>query len=296
MFRNQSLKWKSKLLSQGSYSSIVAPNNSKVIPLEPEFVRPQDGAKKQDCELNAAKRWIERNASLSSKKVIIMGDDLFSKEPFCKLLLEHGFHFIFVCKQTSHTTLYQHLEVLEETNEIETFSFRKWNGKFHEHHTYRYANNLPIKKGDNALTVNWAELTVTRTDTKEIIYKNSFITDFLINRANVQSIIESGRARWKVENENNNVLKTKGYHLEHNYGHGKKILSTTLLTLNILSFLAHTFLEFVDEKYVAVRKVLSARKVFFNDLKTLTRYLFFSSWSQLIDFMFKKLEIAPLSG
>ncbi len=29
---------------------------------------------------------------------------------------------------------------------------------------------------------------------------------------------------WKVENENNNTLKTKGYHLEHNFGHGQKHL------------------------------------------------------------------------
>jgi hypothetical protein len=33
---------------------IVAPGNPRVIPLEPEFVTPQDGHEKQDCE-NAAK-------------------------------------------------------------------------------------------------------------------------------------------------------------------------------------------------------------------------------------------------
>ena len=37
-----------------------------------------------------------------------------------------------------------------------------------------------------------------------------------------------------VENENNNTLKTKGYHLEHNFGHGKQHLSSFLATLNIL--------------------------------------------------------------
>jgi len=35
----------------------VAPGHSKVIPLFPEFIAPQDGAEKQDCERNAAKRW-----------------------------------------------------------------------------------------------------------------------------------------------------------------------------------------------------------------------------------------------
>ena len=37
---------------------LVKPGLDKVIPLAPEFVRPQDGVAKQDCELNAAKRWL----------------------------------------------------------------------------------------------------------------------------------------------------------------------------------------------------------------------------------------------
>jgi hypothetical protein len=239
---------------------VAAPGNSKVIVLEPEFITPQDGSAKQDCELNAAKRWIERNSSLSARKVIITGDDLFSRDPFCKLLLGLGFRFILICKPSSHTTLYQYLAELEKKDGITIISQRKWNGKFHELHTYRYANNLPIKQGDDALSVNWVELTVINTKTQEILYKNSFITDFKIDRTNVQSIVQAGRTRWKVENENNNVLKTKGYHLDHNFGHGNKFLSNTLLTLNLVAFLAHTFLEFVDTKYKAVRSVLSARK------------------------------------
>ena len=273
----------------------VAPGNNKVIPPEPEFVTPQVGATKQDCELNAAKRWIKRNSFLADQKVVVMGDDLFSGSPFCKLLSEHGFHFILVCKPTPYETLYQYLDTLEQTGEVTAFSSRKWNGRFHELHTCRYANNLPIKQGDDALSVNRVELTIIRTDTQEVIYKNSFVTNFTIDRANVQHIAEAGRSRWKVENENNNVLKTKGYHLEHNYGHGDKFLANTMVTLNLSAFLAHTFLEFVDIKYKAVRSVLSARKDFFNDLKTLTRYLFFDSWSQLINFMFEKLEIKPIS-
>lgn len=84
---------------------IAAPTKPEVVPLDPEFVLPQDGSEKQDCELNAAKRWIERHAGLSSQKVIISGDDLFSREPFCRLLLEHGFHFIPVCKPESRQML-----------------------------------------------------------------------------------------------------------------------------------------------------------------------------------------------
>jgi len=39
---------------------------------------------------------------------------------------------------------------------------------------------------------------------------------------NVAEIVSAGRTRWKIENENNNTLKTKGYHFAHNFGHGKK--------------------------------------------------------------------------
>ena len=96
-----------------------------------------------------------------------------------------------------------------------------------------------------------------------------------------------------TRHENNNVLKTKGYHLEHNYGHGSQFLSTTLLTLNLLAFLAHTFLEVVDTQYRTIRQVLSARKTFFHDFTTLTKYLFFDSWSHLMAFMAEQLEIEP---
>ena len=37
---------------------LVKPGNNRVIALEPEFIRPQDGQGKQQCEINAAKRWI----------------------------------------------------------------------------------------------------------------------------------------------------------------------------------------------------------------------------------------------
>ena len=39
-------------------ATLVAPGHSKVVPLEPEFVVPQDGHDKQDCESRAARRWL----------------------------------------------------------------------------------------------------------------------------------------------------------------------------------------------------------------------------------------------
>ena len=106
-------------------------------------------------------------------------------------------------------------------------------------------------------------------------------------------VAASGRARWKIENENNNTLKTKGYHLEHNFGHGEQHLSSLLATLNILAFLFHTFLEFTDDHYRLIRATLPTRKTFFDDVRALTRYFYFPSWEALLRFMMRELEIGP---
>ena len=37
---------------------LVAPGHNRVVPLIPEFIVPQDGHEKQDCESCAARRWL----------------------------------------------------------------------------------------------------------------------------------------------------------------------------------------------------------------------------------------------
>jgi hypothetical protein len=253
---------------------------------------PQDGSDKQDCELTAAKRWIRRNSEFCSlTQVTVLGDDLYSNQPFCELLLEQGFSFVLVCKPESHLTLYDWLDFLEE--DIQQVCIRRWNGQFAELWRYRYISHVPLRDGKDALFVNWCEVTIVRESDGEMLYRNSFVSNHTIDQTTFESIVAVGRARWKSENENNNVLKTKGYHLEHNYGHGQAYLSSFLLTLNLLAFLFHTVFELADSKYQRLREALAARRTFFNDIRALTRYWLFKSWDDLLDFMIKQLELAP---
>ena len=120
---------------------------------------------------------------------------------------------------------------------------------------------------------------------------DAFITDFEALETTVAAMVRDGRSRWKIENENNNVLKTKGYQLEHNFGHGSHYLSSLLLSLNLLAFLFHTVLGLVDEKYRRVRQGLRKRQKFFQDMETLLQYLLFDSWDDLFVFMCKGLEL-----
>jgi len=95
-------------------------------------------------------------------------------------------------------------------------------------------------------------------------------TSHFVTAENVASLAAAGRARWKIENENNNTLKTKGYHFEHNFGHGKQFLANLFATMILLVFLVvHTTLEWVDAPYRAVRNSLPSRRTFFEHLRAI---------------------------
>jgi hypothetical protein len=270
---------------------IVHPNCHDVIALRPEFVKPQDGHAKQDCEMVAAKRWLEKNGEYYRRfDPTLLGDDLYSRQPFCKHAITNGYHFILVCKSNSHKSLYEWLNGLEEGVDIHVCSEKLRNGRDRETHRYRYANDVPLRDGKDGLGVNWCEIVITKESGK-IIYHNSFITDYVISDQNVKKIVKAGRSRWKIENENNNTLKTKGYNLEHNFGHGKNNLSSLLAAMNILAFLFHTALLYMDKKYRLIWDNLPNRKTFFDDIRALTRYICFESFQDLMNFMIRGLEI-----
>jgi len=139
--------------------------------------------------------------------------------------------------------------------------------------------------------VNWFSLDITHEDTGKSLYHNAWITNHGVDSTTVCDLARVGRSRWKVENETINVLKTKGYHLAHNFGHGTEHLSSVFLTLNLLAFLVHTVQQIINEAYRVLREVLSVRRTFFNDVKALTRYLVFESWEALFGFMLDGLEL-----
>lgn len=271
---------------------LVAPGESRVIALEPEFIQPQDGHAKQDCERNAGKRWLARQAQhLVGHRVTLLGDDLYCNQPFCEGVLAQKLNFIFTCKPDSHPALYEEVALLSRLSAVTELTHRHWNGQAHELWRYRYVNAVPLRAGSAALTVNWCELTIVQEETGEQLYHNAFATSHRLTDETVVPLVAAGRARWKIENENNNVLKNYGYHLEHNFGHGAQYLSMILVLLNLLAFLLHTVLDLCDQTYHRLREALRRRQTFFNDLKALTRYMLFESWDQMLNFMYVQLEL-----
>ena len=89
-------------------ATVVAPGHAEIVPLMPEFIAPQDGAEKQDCERNAVKRWFDKHhARLAPLRPIYLGDDLFACQPIATMVKDNGGDFIFTAKESSHTALYR---------------------------------------------------------------------------------------------------------------------------------------------------------------------------------------------
>lgn len=272
---------------------IVAPGNEQAIALPPQFVEPQDGHAKQDCELAAAKRWLDRwGAHYAARGMTMLGDDLYCHQPFCRQVAALGAHFLFTCKQESHSTIYEWVGELQRMDKVRTLTVSRRVGTKTYTDTYRYAADLPLKNGADALLVNWCELVTTDAKGKST-FRNAWATSHPVDDGNVAALAAAGRARWKIENENNNTLKTKGYHFEHNFGHGKRHLSNLLATMILMAFLLHTALDLLDVRYRAVRAALPSRRTFFEHVRALLLYLPFDNWDHLMSFMLTSLTKKP---
>ena len=259
-------------------ASIVAPGHQRVMPLPAEFIAPQHGAQKQDCERDAAKRWLAKHGSkVADLRPVYLGDDLFACQPIAEAINAVGGNFILTCKPTSHQTITEYLEGADLSEHRETVSKR---GK-RTMTIYRWLSAIPLRASEDALPVNWFSIEIRNHSGKRTYY-NSFITDLPVTAESVDELAACGRARWKIENETFNVLKTNGYNLEHSFGHGKETLASVLVSLNLLAFAFHT------AAYLGVlawRDAVAARGAtyrFFEHLRTITAYVVFESWSHLL--------------
>jgi hypothetical protein len=203
---------------------LVAPGTHEVITLEPAFITPQDGQATPDCEPVAAKRWMARQAG-RYRRVSIFGDDLYGQPPLGELWLHHGFNCILVCKPASHTTLYAWIAASEAAGDLQHWTIRRGNGRVHEVHTYRYAHDVPWREGEDALWVQWCELSITTEADGTMVSPHACATPPPLDRTNVEAVVQAGRARWNIEHETNHVRKTQGDHLEQHYGHGQPHLA-----------------------------------------------------------------------
>ena len=260
-------------------ATIVAPGHNMALPLMPEFIAKQDGAEKQDCERNAAKRWLAAHAErVRELRPVYLGDDLFACQPICEAVLASDGDFLFTAKPDSHKTLYDFMQGAS----CEELSQTRKEGAKRLTYRYRWFSGAPLRETKDALNVSWVGLTIFDAKGKTV-YDGAFVTSLAVTRENVVEVAACARARWKIENESFNVLKNNGYHLEHNFGHGKQNLAMLFAAMNLLAFAMHAACDLIEGLWIKAREAKRARKRFFEHIRTITAYLVFPDWKTLME-------------
>ena len=113
-----------------------------------------------------------------------------------------------------------------------------------------------------------------------------------VDAANVAVVVQIGRTRWKIENEQFNVHKNHGYGLTHNSGHGQQSLSMVFYLLNLLAYVTHVVLALGDQLYQRCRGQESRRELW-NALRALVNAFLVESWGHLLRVYLEEAEASP---
>jgi hypothetical protein len=259
--------------------AIMHPDKKQVLPVMPEAIANNDGAKKQDCETKAAKRFVKKLREAHPRQQFILGGDgLMSHQPMIEIALEHNMHFLFVAKPGDHHYLFDWI------NAFPALPFREFKDDKQQTHQLFWQNAVPLNGKADTIEVNYIEYRQVNPHGK-VTYKNSWVTDIPVTQENVFALGRAGRCRWKIENECFNSLKTQGYEIEHNYGHGQDNLSFNMYLLTLLAFYFHQIFELSDGMYQACRQYYGSKRQLWENFRSTIRLLIVEDWEQLMDLL-----------
>lgn len=214
-------------------AALIHPATRVVIPLMPEPMVTQDGTENNDCERNAAKRFVTKcRRDPPHLKVIVTEDSLSANAPHIETLHEHNRHYILGVKEGDHAFLFA--QVAQAARAGRVTDYERADHQSGLHHRCRFVCAMPLNASTTALRVHCLECWETTADGK--VQQFSWVTDLWVNTGTVYRRMQGGRARWRIEHETFNTLKKQGYQFEHTFGHGYPHLSVVFATLMMLAF------------------------------------------------------------
>jgi len=273
--RNGSVTYSHQMLG----AAIIHPDVRAVIPLMPEPIGQHDGTDKNDCERNAAKRFVAKlRQDHPHLKFIVTEDSLSSNAPHIETLHHHALHYILGVKEGDHGFLFQQVQAAEQAGRV-TF-YERHDRAARVSHRFRFVNDMPLNASNVNVRVNFIEYWELG-DAK--VQHFSWVTDLRVSRRNVFHLMRGGRARWKIENETFNTLKNQGYNFEHNYGHGTQNLSVVFATVMMLAFLVDQTQQLCCALFQAVWAKLGSKRMLWEKMRALFYTYALTSMRQLFE-------------
>lgn len=272
---------------------ICHPDIKEVIPLAPEPIQKQDGASKNDCERNAAKRLLPKiRQQHPHLKFIVIEDGLASNGPHVRDLKDNGMHFILGVKPGDHAFLFEQVEAARRRGRSPRLTRKE--GDITAEVSWVYG--VPLNESNPDLRVDFLEYNEYDAEGKRLKHF-TWITDLHINLRNAWLFARGGRARWRIENETFNTLKNQGYHFEHNFGHGRQNLSVVFAMLMMLAFLVDQAQQLCCPLFRAVWKKLGSKRALWERVRSLFWYFRIRSMRQLYEALLYDLaKEVPLPG
>lgn len=266
---------------------MVHHGHKEVFPICSEAIVRQDGECKNDCELNAAKRLMPIIRGLLPKsryEVLGVFDGLYPNGPFIRTLNEADMRFVIGIREGYVLIQVERLKAEKALIEYE------WVNPKGEKSIARWSNCLILNGQHQDILVNYFEC--EEFDKNGVrIYYNAWITDIAISKENIEELIRVGRSRWKIENETFNTLKNQGYHLEHNYGHGKKYLATNFMLLTFLAFFVDQIAQRLDGTFQKALQYCKTKKNLWEKIRQVFDLLPCVSMNVIYRFIAKELKI-----
>lgn len=258
---------------------LVHPDRRTVLPLDFEPITRADGARKNDCERSAAKRLLASIAEhYPKRRFVVVEDALAANAPHVRALERHGMGFLIVAKPGGNASLFDAVGerlaqgLCTEWEGVDAATTRPCG--------YRCTHDVALNHAEPNVRVNFLEYWNIDAQGKEHIW--SWITSLTVTRDNAEALMRAARARWKIENETFNTLKNQGYHFEHNYGHGKQYLASTLAGLMLLAFLIDQIQEHACRVFQRARERWRSRRYLWERLRGLVLNFYVPDWTVLM--------------
>jgi len=273
-------------------ATVVRAGAHQVLPLEVAEVRNATAeSAPQDCELTAAKRLIARLRQEHPQLALsVIGDDLYSHVPFVEPLQQVRQHYVVVANPSSHLTLLAAVAAAEGTEQSQTGQWTAGSGARQRTYTYRVVHHVPLALG-SAVQVTYVEVWEHHVK-GNLLYHNRWLTDLDVDAANVAVVVQIGRPRWKMENEQFHVHNNHGSELTHNYGHGQQTLSMVFYLLTLLAYVTHVVLALGD-RFSQRCRAQEARRELWHALRTLVNVFLVESWPHFLQVYLEDADASP---
>ena len=169
-------------------AAIIHPDLRAVIPLMPEPIVNQDGTAKNDCERNAAKRFIAKlRKDHPHLRFIVTEDSLSSNAPHIETLHAHGLRYILGVKDGDHAFLFEQVQAADQAGRVT--AYERHDRAAGVIHRFRFVNDLPLNASHPNVRVNFIEYWEIGQNK---VQHFSWVTDLRVSTRNVYHLMRGG--------------------------------------------------------------------------------------------------------